>query len=254
VTIRAKIRSFGDEKRTEEPSNAVSISDRPEFVLWVFVSIDNAVSHCPISTGEWYGFAVDATQSSSSFIIRWSLKATEAISETETQITGKGRVFPLSTWVLLGTLTGTKGQDHYALAAEHRYSDNSVFLYNGTFSISKLIIIAEWSSKDSSAKGTLFLKQTPTPHLMTYRWPFEEKLTSKQLWSFARNAVLYDVRRRQFNTEFVYKRIKAIVRWFKLSLSEDLTEEELREVAELSKLFLADEGNCMNHLVRWYGE
>jgi hypothetical protein len=213
-----------------------------------------------IRTGEWYGFLSDATQSPLGCIVHWSLKAIEVASETTTKITGKGwHAVEDNTWVLTGTLSSKdQAPGCYTFIAEREFSDNSLDVYTGTFNVTTLTILANWSVKDSNAKGTIFLKQTPTPHTMAHRWPLEEKLTPKQLWSFACNAVLDGVRRKQFKVKFVYDRFKVINRRvelnFNLATRGFLTEEENKEDAELRKQFSAEEQKELENLLIWYRE
>jgi hypothetical protein len=190
--------------------------------------------------------------------VHWSLRADGIASDTAISVTGSG-VQMGSEWTLTGTLD-SDGQEaeHYAVSFKRLYlDDRTLFIYEGTFKPDTLTLSAKFYQEDfPDYAGTVFLKRTPNPHVMCYRWPLEERLSPRALWKFACNTVLNDVRKRQFRTRFVYERLAYIRKWITLTYRDDqsfLSPEERSELQSLRRLFSPLEYQTIDTLLGWYG-
>jgi hypothetical protein len=190
--------------------------------------------------------------------MHWSLKVDGVASDTVINVIGGG-VHMGSEWTLTGTLD-SNGQEagHYVVSFRRLYlDDRTLLIYEGIFKPDTLTLSAKFYQEDSpDYNGTIFLKRTPNPHVMCYRWPLEEKLSPSALWKFACSAVLNDVRKRQFRMRFIYERLTYIYKWITLTYRDNqslLSPEEVSELQSLRKLFSPLEYQTINALLEWYG-
>jgi hypothetical protein len=102
----------------------------------------------------------------------------------------------------------------------------------------------------ANASGSFLFKKVPTSAIMCAR-PMIPKLTAKELWSFALNAVLNDIRRKKPNLLYIRERMTAIRRVFEFMYRNNDSLEQVEDT-KLIKTFSVEEMTELLKLYHWY--
>ncbi|KAJ6578128.1 hypothetical protein B0H19DRAFT_1230009 [Mycena capillaripes] len=208
-------------------------------------------------TGTWYGFHWTDTQKP--FLpmstINFKCGDRQPESETETAISGDGVSYNEFTFTLTGTLNSDEQPaGSLGIHFERTYTDDGTWItYNGTFFPDKDLMTGTFDR--SMANGSFLFKKVPASAIMCARPLAVSPLTAKELWSFALNAVVNDIRRKKPGVSYLCERMTSMHRVLGLQYldNRDLLDEA--ETAEYSKLLITfsfEEMSELSKLYYWY--
>lgn len=126
--------------------------------------------------------------------------------------------------------------------------DGTPILYNGCLQPDRGVMTGTFTQ--ANASGSFLFKKVPTSAIMCAR-PMIPKLTAKELWSFALNAVLNDIRRKKPNLLYIRERMTAIRRVFEFMYRNNDSLKQVED-AKLIKTFSVEEMTELLKLYHWY--
>ncbi|KAF7375650.1 hypothetical protein MSAN_00454100 [Mycena sanguinolenta] len=207
--------------------------------------------------GTWYGFHWTETQQPFLAMVAFNVKCSERDPEfeTETKISGDGFSANGNSFTLSGYMSSTGDQPagSFSLNFQRIYEDGTWIQYNGTFNPDREIMTGTF--EHAIASGSCLFKKVPTSAIMCAR-PLVAEPNAKELWSFALNAVVNDLRQKKLSLSYIRERMIDI--WHTLAFMHRdnvdlLTDPE--EKAQYSKLlmkFSLEESAELNKLYQWY--
>ncbi|KAF7375677.1 hypothetical protein MSAN_00457000 [Mycena sanguinolenta] len=210
------------------------------------------------STGTWYGFHWTETHKPFLAMIGFDLKCGERESEskTDTKIYGTGFGSNGNGFTVSGTMTSTGDQPagSFCLTFQRIYEDGTSVQYNGQFNPDRGTMTGTFER--GIANGSYLFKKVPTSATMCSR-PLVPELNTKELWSFALNAVVNDLRRKKPGLSYIRERmidIWRMVTFMQRENSDDFlgNPEEQKQYSELRMKFSVEEAAELGKLYLWY--
>ncbi|KAF7375648.1 hypothetical protein MSAN_00453900 [Mycena sanguinolenta] len=208
-------------------------------------------------TGTWHGFHWTETQKPFLAMVAFNVKCgeRELESETETKISGDGFGSNGNSFTLSGTMNsaGDQPAGSFSLNFQRIYEDGTWIQFNGTFNPDRGTMTGTFER--AIASGSCLFKKVPTSAIMCAR-PLVPELNAKELWSFASNAILNEIRRKKPSLSYIRERmidIRQTMAFMHRDNDDLLTEPE--EQAQYSKLlmkFSVEESVELNKLYQWY--
>ncbi|KAJ7240155.1 hypothetical protein B0H12DRAFT_57866 [Mycena haematopus] len=209
-------------------------------------------------TGTWYGW--HSTETQNPFLSMVSFKVQcgqrEPESESVTKISGDGSGANGNAFTLSGTMNSAGDQPVGSLSLnfERIYTEDGTWIqYNGTFNPDRGFMTGTFER--AIASGSFLFKKVPTSAIMCAR-PMDPELNTKQLWSFALNAVVGDLRRKKPTSSYIRERMTDMRRLFEFMYKDNrdlLTKpEEKAQYSKLLKKFSVEETAELNKLYSWY--
>ncbi|KAF7335401.1 hypothetical protein MVEN_02192800 [Mycena venus] len=207
-------------------------------------------------TGTWFGWHWTETQKPYLSISSINFKCGDRQPESETEITISGDGVSVNDYSF--TLTGTMNSadqpsGSIAINFERIYADDGTWIqYNGTFLPDRGIMSGTFDR--SIANGSFLLKKVPASVIMCAR-PMVVELNAKELWSFALNAVLNDIRRKKPRLSYLCERMTDMRRILVLTYRDNQDLLDPPGQAEYSKLlntFSFEEMTELYKLYDWY--
>ncbi|KAJ6573541.1 hypothetical protein DFH09DRAFT_1277138 [Mycena vulgaris] len=212
-------------------------------------------------SGVWFGF--HATEWGRPYTGMFYLKITASLQSGQTVLTIEGEgsnwnrsqsipTYLLGIGTLKGTATVTATSDAQIKVDFTQKFDSEDCSYRGVFMPDLQILSGGCESIESDGyKGHFFVKKTPTDSIMCYRPLLPRRLDAQELWSFATNAVIGEMRRRKPSLAYVFKRMKMIRRCLELLHDSDAPGEAL-ELSSLRNAFTVQEYLEIRLLAGWY--
>ncbi|KAJ7250786.1 hypothetical protein C8J57DRAFT_1354883 [Mycena rebaudengoi] len=257
-------------------SEGSHLPSRPEELSRVPSSFATPPSVAEMSiAGDWYGYHWTEKKNPCWPMHHISLKFGErdAESDTKSTISGSGTSFNDLTWTLDGHLDSADESDgNLSATFKCVYQDGLWVEYKGTFSPERGTLSGTFESSITTTRapttimelflgilgvgnteGSFLFKKVPSPRIMCVR-PLTPVLDAKELWSFACNAVLDDIRRKRPTSVYLCERFSRIRRALQLTYKDDLktlTEEEA-EYSQIHRNFTFEEFAEVHKLYRWY--
>ncbi|KAJ6488966.1 hypothetical protein C8R45DRAFT_993286 [Mycena sanguinolenta] len=205
-------------------------------------------------TGTWYGFHWTDSQKPCLAMATFNLNCgqREPESETETTISGDGFDFGES-FTISGTMNSV-GQSTgiFGLNLTRIHERGTWIGYYGEFNSDRGTMTGIFTR--AGGGGSYLLKKVPTSAIMCAR-PLTSELNTKELWSFALNAVVNDLTRKKPGLSYIRERmidIKRTVVFMHREKSEDLYPEEQKQYSELLMKFSVEESAELHKLYQWY--
>ncbi|KAJ7657383.1 hypothetical protein DFH06DRAFT_1131873 [Mycena polygramma] len=199
-----------------------------------------------ILSGVWYGFHVDDGDPYTG-MFHVKISASMQPGRTELVIEGQASSFgPIPTIVPIeGNATPTTDGKFKVELQQEGYT------YHGTFDLDLLTISGRCEAASNDYDGKFILKKTPVASVMCHRPLFPRRLTARELWKFAYDAVIGDLHRRKPSIMYLYTRMKMVKRCLELLHSNDRPGEPL-ELSGLKKAFTVQEYFEIRLLADWY--
>lgn len=175
-------------------------------------------------------------------------------SVEETAVLGNS----VSTGGNLCTLSGMMSradqpQGILAIVFEHTHDeDEHSIRYTGRLLCDRDILTGEFEA--AGGKGDFLFKKVPQSYILCSR-PLIPKLDTKELWSFACNAIIDSIRRKKLGLSYLHLRMTDMGRLVRLMYKEDsnlLTEADEVEYVKVQKTFTFEEISELSTLCMWY--
>ncbi|KAF7375680.1 VPS13 domain-containing protein [Mycena sanguinolenta] len=195
------------------------------------------------SAGTWYGFHWTETQKPFLAMVAFNVKCgeREPESDTVTKISGDGVGTDGYSFTLSGTMNsaGDQPAGNFSPSFERIYEDNTWFLYNGIFNPDRETVTGGIQKRERQR----LLSIEESPHVGNY-----------ELWSFALNAVINDLRRKKPTLSYIRERMIDIRHTlaFMHRDNDDLDPEEQAQYSKLLMKFSVEESAELNKLYQWY--
>jgi hypothetical protein len=128
------------------------------------------------------------------------------------------------------------------------------YSYHGTFAPDLQIMSGQCDTIDPngySDRDGFILKKTPEDRIMCHRPLVSRRLNNRELWLFAKNAVVDELRRRKPSMKYIYTRMKMIKRYQEL-LDRTDGPDERSELSRLRTSFTVREVTELRKVVNWY--
>ncbi|KAJ6488972.1 hypothetical protein C8R45DRAFT_993301 [Mycena sanguinolenta] len=207
-------------------------------------------------TGTWYGFHWTDSQKPCLAMEAFNLNCGERESETETKISGDGLDLDGESFTISGTMTsvGDQPASSFSLILLRICEDGAWIQYYGQFNPDRGTMTGIFDR--DFVRGSYLFKKVPTSAIMCAR-PLTSELNTKELWSFALNAVVNDLRRKKPGLSYIRERmidIKRTVVFMYRENSEDLYPEEQQQYSELLMKFSVEESAELHKLYQWYAQ
>ncbi|KAF8143465.1 hypothetical protein K438DRAFT_1875998 [Mycena galopus ATCC 62051] len=208
-------------------------------------------------TGTWYGFHATETQSPFLAMVCFNVKCgdRQEESECETKISGDGVSMGGQSFTLSGTINSAdQPVGSLALTFERIYTDDGTSIqYHGIFKSERETMTGTFER--SIASGSFLFKKVPSSAIMCAR-PMVPELSTKELWSFALNVVVSDLRRKTPSVSYICERMTSVRRVIGFMYQDNrdlLTETEGQaEYSKLLKTFSFEQIREINKLYEWY--
>ncbi|KAJ7145706.1 hypothetical protein C8R44DRAFT_863571 [Mycena epipterygia] len=207
-------------------------------------------------TGTWYGWHWTETRKPFLSLTCLNLECGErqAHSETITAISGNGFSVSASAWVLYGSMDSAHQSPGNLAVDFHRVfnDDGTEISYTGTYLYEREVLTGTFERE--IAKGSFLFKKAPTSSIMCSR-PLTPVLNTKELWSFACNAVVNDIRRQKPGPSYLRGRMTKMRRILEFLYRDDanlLDAAEHAEYSEVQKIFSVEEMMELFKLYLWY--
>jgi hypothetical protein len=176
-------------------------------------------------------------------------------SETETAISGDGVSVNDFTFTLTGTLnSANQPAGSFALTFQRIYADDGTWIdYTGTFQPERDIMTGTFER--SIASGSFLFKKVSDSAIMCARPLVVSQLNAKELWSFALNAVVNDLRRKKPGLSYLCERMTGMGRILNLINRDNqdlLNDTEQAEYSKLLTTFSFEQMQELNKLNDWY--
>ncbi|KAF8183486.1 hypothetical protein K438DRAFT_1974964 [Mycena galopus ATCC 62051] len=202
-------------------------------------------------TGTWSGFHWTQTQQPFHPMLSFTVRLDNYgdRSESETIISGDGVAVQGNSFRLSGTMNSHLPAENPVVNFARIYTDDGTqILYHGCFQPDRGLMTGTFIQENAS--GSFLFKKVPTSAIMCAR-PMVPKLTAKELWSFALNAVLNDIRRKKPNLLYIRERMTAIRRVFEFMYHNNDSLKQVED-AKLIKTFSVEEMTELLKLYNWY--
>ncbi|KAJ7802096.1 hypothetical protein B0H14DRAFT_2893447 [Mycena olivaceomarginata] len=208
-------------------------------------------------SGVWFGFHITEEEppSARSDMFYLKIRTTIFSGQTELNIQGEGQ----SPWwtpdvgTILGTVTTTPNPENKFELNFYLQVPDAWYSYRGTFAPDLQIISGQCDTigpNGSSSRDTFILKKTPVDRIMCHR-PLVSRLNARELWLFAKNAIVDDLRRRKPSVKYLYTRMKMIKRYQELLYRTDGPEDR-SELSRLRTSFTVQEVIELRKMFNWY--
>jgi hypothetical protein len=176
-------------------------------------------------------------------------------SETETGISGDGVSVTDFLFMLHGTLNSAdQPAGSFALTFQRIYADDGTWInYTGTFQPERDIMTGTFER--AIASGSFLFKKVPDSAIMCARPLVFSQLNAKELWSFALNAVVNDLRRKKPGLSYLCERLTSmgrILNFINRDNQDLLNETEQVEYSKLLATFSFEQMQELNKLHDWY--
>lgn len=126
-------------------------------------------------------------------------------------------------------------------------------LYTGSFLCDREILVGKFKAPD--VDGDFLFKKVPESSVLLWR-PMVPQLSAKQLWSFAYNAVIDSIRRKNLGLSYLHARMTDMHQFLELMHKEEspdmFTEADEAEYVRVQKTFTFGEVSELSRLFRWY--
>ncbi|KAJ7596026.1 hypothetical protein C8J56DRAFT_1043125 [Mycena floridula] len=184
----------------------------------------------------------------------------DALPEKSVSLAGSSRSYTGQPCTLSGTvtlpLTVDPLQDSFPVHFERTYEDGYSVIYTGNLSISQRMLSGTMvrGSEEKEGEGTFVFKKTDSPAILCHR-PLKVKPGPKELWSFACQSVLNQIRRHHFTANYVCERLADIRHLLELAYKKRcdiITDEEKPTLAALTKTFTFSEYSAVWQVSDWY--
>ncbi|KAF7342453.1 hypothetical protein MVEN_01834500 [Mycena venus] len=208
-------------------------------------------------SGVWFGFHTTEEEppSASSGMFYLKIRTTVLPGQTELNIQGEG----LSAWWTpdVGTIQGTvittpTPENKFELNFQLQVLD-AWYSYRGTLAPDLQIISGQCDTIDPngySDQDGFILKKTPVDRIMCHR-PLVSRLNARELWLFAKNAIVDDLHRRKPSLKYLHSRMKMIKRYQELLHRTDGPEDH-SELSRLRTFFTVQEVFELRKVFNWY--
>jgi hypothetical protein len=146
-----------------------------------------------------------------------------------------------------------KPQGCMGINFECAYTDNGTRIhYDGTFLYDRETLTGTFERPD--AKGSFLFKKVPVSYILCLR-PLTTQLDAKELWSFAYNAVVENIRRQNPRLSYLCGRMTKMRQVIGFMYKDDLNlldEVQQVEYSGLRKSFSFEEMTELYKLYLWY--
>ncbi|KAJ7473796.1 hypothetical protein B0H11DRAFT_2036023 [Mycena galericulata] len=207
-------------------------------------------------TGTWYGWHWTETKKPFMPMIKLNIEcgARQAESETRTVISGEGFAVDGYPFVLHGTIdSANQPQESLGLDFQRVFNDDGTSIqYNGTFLHERQVLTGTFERK--IAKGSFMFKKVPRGSILCLR-PLAPVLKTGELWRFAYNAVVDNIRRQKLGSSYLCERMIKMHKALELLLRDNLgllSEDEIVEQSDIHKCFSFEEMSELYKLYFWY--
>ncbi|KAJ6594662.1 hypothetical protein B0H19DRAFT_1247319 [Mycena capillaripes] len=206
-----------------------------------------------ILSGVWFGFRATEEGLPYTGMFHLKFRASTHPGRNELIIEGEGSSFRSTPDI--GTIEGTAtpiGDGQSKLEFRQQLT-NEEYSYRATLALDLQIIsgACEGVDSDKYEDGTFILKKTPVNSIMCHRPLFPRRLTTRELWSFAYDAVVGALHRRKPSLKYFHTGMKMIKRCLELLHSSDRLGEPT-ELSRLRKAFTVQEYVEVRRLASWY--
>ncbi|KAJ7200442.1 hypothetical protein C8J57DRAFT_1736598 [Mycena rebaudengoi] len=202
-------------------------------------------------TGTWTGFHWTETQKPFHPMLSFTVRLDNYGdgSESETTISGDGVDVNGNSFRLSGSINFHRPAENLVVNFARIYTDDGTrMLYNGCFQPDRGLMTGAFT--EETASGSFLFKKVPTSAIMCAR-PMVPKLNAKELWSFALNAVLNDIRRKKPNLLYIRERMTAIRRVFEFMYRNNDSLKQVED-AKLIKTFSVEDMTELMKLYYWH--
>ncbi|KAF7352127.1 hypothetical protein MVEN_01175800 [Mycena venus] len=201
-------------------------------------------------TGTWFGWHWTEVQKPYQSMSSINFKCGDRQPESETEITisGDGVSVDAYHFTLSGTMNSAdQPSGSIVVNFERIYTDGIWIQYNGTFHPDRGIMSGTFNRFNKN--GSFLFKKVPASVIMCAR-PMVAELNAKELWSFALNAVLNDIRRKKPRLSYLCERMTDMQRILTYTDNQDLLDPP--EQVEYSKLLNTVSFEEMTELYKLY--
>src|ERR1700761_1054294 len=150
------------------------------------------------SAGDWYGWHWTDKRRPFRAMTRMRLECGTRSEDdkAEVSITGTGDSVDGFPWTLTGSMSSASQPQGSLEINFERYFDGARTKYTGTFLCDREVISGTFNCKIRVVNGSFLFKKISEAALLCAQPLVTTKLNTKELWSFACNAVLGQVRRK----------------------------------------------------------
>ncbi|KAJ7312624.1 hypothetical protein DFH08DRAFT_943570 [Mycena albidolilacea] len=211
-------------------------------------------------TGTWYGFHWTETQKPFLPMTTVNFKCGDRQPESETKTAISGDGVSYNAFTLTGRLDSyledwdDRPDGSFEIYLDRTYTDDGTWIgYYGTFLPDQGIMYGNFTH--SRAEGSFLFKKIPASVVMCARPLVTSALNAKELWSFALNAVINDIRRKKPGVLYLCERMTSVHRVLTLRYGDDrdrLNEAETAEYSKLLMTFSFEEMSEVRKLYHWY--
>ncbi|KAJ7240171.1 hypothetical protein B0H12DRAFT_1135296, partial [Mycena haematopus] len=210
-------------------------------------------------TGMWHGWHSTDTRNLFTPMVSFKVQCEQRQPESEsvTKISGGGVGSNGNTFTLSGTMdsAGDQPVGSLSLSFERIYTvDGTWIQYKGTFNPDRGVMTGIFGR--TIANGSFLFKKVPMSAIMCSR-PIVPELNTKQLWSFALNAVVDGLRRKKPSSWYIRERMIDIRRLLGFLYRDTrglaIEPEEQPHYSKLLKQLSVEEMVEVNKLYNWNG-
>ncbi|KAJ6603090.1 hypothetical protein B0H10DRAFT_2229938 [Mycena sp. CBHHK59/15] len=202
-------------------------------------------------SGVWFGF--HTTEEGLPYTGMFYLKMTTSMKEGKIDVQGIGSSFAApDVGKLTGGVTMTPTSDGHFKVELRQEFDTDEYTYHGLLTPDLQILTGGLDTLYwGSLPGIFIAKKTASESIMCYRPLFPRRLTARELWLFAYNAVVGDLRHSKPTIAYFAERSKMFRRCLQL-LHRDDSSEQFMELGRLQNAFTAGEYVEILRLAGWY--
>ncbi|KAJ7743345.1 hypothetical protein B0H16DRAFT_1859871 [Mycena metata] len=201
--------------------------------------------------GTWYGWHWTETEKPWRDMLRLDLTCEAGgVNSDPTILSGGGITAGGWAWKLSGTLSRADqlpGTARVDLQRQFEHDETRVH-YLGAFLENREVITGtfERNERTTIIKGWFLFKKVPMSVILCSR-PLVAELSIRELWSFAYNAVVNNLRRKKLPMPYLYERMVTIRRVVELG-SRETNDAEDTELSRLTKDFSVEESSEVQNL------
>ncbi|KAJ7868452.1 hypothetical protein B0H13DRAFT_2281005 [Mycena leptocephala] len=205
-------------------------------------------------TGTWYGWRW--TESLHAMIrLNFECGDRRPDLETNTSISGCEISVDGRSWTVSGVIDSADKPQGSLAVNFGRHCDNHEecwIQYNGAFYYDRETITGKFECKNDNRGGSFLLKKVEVSAIMCSRSLVAE-LSTRDLWSFACNAVIAGIRRKKPTSSYIWERMKNIRRLLEFMFqNKPLNETEKAGYSKILKSFSFEEMSELKKLCDWY--
>ncbi|KAJ7243357.1 hypothetical protein C8J57DRAFT_1525807 [Mycena rebaudengoi] len=202
-------------------------------------------------SGVWFGF--HTTEEGLPYTGMFYLKMTTSMKEGKIDVQGIGSSFAApDVGKLTGGVTMTPTSDGHFKVELRQEFDTDEYTYHVLLTPDLQILTGGLDTLYwGSLPGIFIAKKTASERIMCYRPLFPRRLTARELWLFAYNAVVGDLRRCKPTIAYFAERSKMFRRCLQLLHRCD-SSEQFMELGRLQNAFTAGEYVEILRLAGWY--